>query len=112
MTIITRSRGDTYPDEITVTHEATGGAINVIGCTFTLTVDPSKAPVDASANVYSISGVITDAVNGKVQFAPSAVQADQAPGTYYYDIQMVDATGAKRTLGLDKYIYTQDITKT
>lgn len=110
MTTITRRRGDTYADEITVT-DSKGAVINITGYTFTMTLDPSKAPLDATANLYSITGTILNAVGGRVEFAPTAMQADQTPGTYYYDIQMVDGAGRKRTIALDKYVYTQDISK-
>ena len=110
MTIITRKRGDTYPDVIAVKNAATGAVVNIAGATFTMTIDTLKAPADALTNVYSLTGTIVDAVAGTVSFAPSAVQADHL-GTFYYDVQMVGADGFKRTIGLDKYIYTQDITK-
>lgn len=111
MVAITRKRGDTYADEITVKSKTTGLPINIAGYTFTMTLDPSKAPVDASANLYSLTGTIIDAAAGRVEFAPSAMQADQLPGTYYYDIQLIDAATRKRTIVLDKYTYTQDISK-
>jgi len=38
-------------------------------------------------------------------------QADQVPGVYYFDVQMIDGAGRIRTIALDKYTYTQDITK-
>ena len=110
MTAITRRRGDTYGDEITVTDSA-GAAINITGYTFVLTLDPSKTPSDATANLYAITGTILDAPAGRVEFAPTAMQADQTPGTYYYDIQMVDGASRKRTIALDKYVYQQDISK-
>lgn len=111
MTIITRRRGDTYADEIIVTSEVTGAAMNVTGYTFKLTVDPSKAPADGTTKLYEVVGTIVDGPAGKVEFAPTEQQANQTPGTYYYDIQMTDGNGRKRTIALDKYVYQQDITK-
>jgi len=111
MPTITRKRGDTYADEITVTSETTGQPINITGYTFVLTVDPEKAPASAANNLYSITGTILDATAGRVEFAPSDVQANQLPGTYYYDIQLIDGAGRKRTIALDKYVYQQDISK-
>ncbi len=110
MTAITRKRGDTYAETITVT-DTTGAVIDITGYTFKLTVDPEKAPVSAANNLFSITGTILSAVAGTVEFAPSAPQADQTPGTYYYDIEMVDGAGRIRTIALDKYIVTQDISK-
>ena len=48
---------------------------------------------------------------GRVEFAPSALQADQTPGAYWYDVQMIDGASRKRTIALDKYKYEQDISK-
>ena len=110
MTTITRRRGDTYGDEITVTNSL-GAVVNITGYTFVMTLDTSIAPANAGTNVYSITGTILDAPNGRVEFAPTALQADQTPGTFYYDIQMTDGAGRKRTIALDKYVYKQDISK-
>lgn len=111
MTIFTRRRGDTYADEITVISKTTSAAIDITGYTFVMTLDPSQAPSTVANNLYQITGVIVDAPAGRVEFAPTALQSNQAPGTYYYDIQMIDGAGRIRTIALDKYIYTQDITK-
>ena len=80
MVAITRKRGDTYADEITVKSKATGLPINITGYTFTMTLDPEKSPATAANNLYSLTGTIVDAPNGRVEFAPSALQADQTPG--------------------------------
>jgi len=110
MSTITRKRGDTYAETVTVTDSA-GAAINITGYTFKLTVDPEKAPATAANNLFSIIGTILNAAAGTVEFAPSALQADQTPATYYYDISMTDGAGRIRTIALDKYVVTQDISK-
>lgn len=110
MTDITRKRGDTYADEFVLTSKTTRLPINLTGYTFLLTVDPEKAPTGTTNNLYQLSGTILDAAAGRVEFAPSATQADHV-GTYYYDVQMVDGTGRKRTVVAGKYKYEQDITK-
>lgn len=111
MTDITRKRGDTYADEIEVKSQNTGLVLDVTGYTFVMAIDPSKFPETATNNLYSINGTILDGPNGIVEFAPSAVQADQIPGIYYYEIQMTDTTGRIRTISSGKYTYTQDIVK-
>jgi hypothetical protein len=110
MATFSRRRGDTYGDEIIV-KDSDGNIVPIAGYTFTMTLDPSKSPADATNNLYSLTGTILDAPNGRVEFVPTAQQADQTPGVYYYDIQMVDGLGRKRTIALDKYTYTQDISK-
>lgn len=105
---IERKRGDTYPIEIAVS--ADGAALNVTGTSLLLTVDPNKAPLDATANLFQLNGVVTDGPNGRVAFTPTPSQVDRV-GKFYYDIQMTDGTGAKRTVAEGKFILTQDITK-
>lgn len=106
---ITRYRGDTYPDEMSIVTSA-GAAQNITGFTFVMTLNRDEFPTDATNQVYQLNGTITDAANGLVEFAPSAVQADQV-GTLYYDVQMTDAGGAIKTIQTGKYIYLQNITK-
>lgn len=110
MSDIERKRGDTYADEFIIKSKATGLPINITGYTFTLTVDPAKDPVDATNNLFTLTGTIIDAVAGRVEFAPTTVQADHV-GQYYYDVQMIDGSGRKRTIVLAKYKLVQDITK-
>lgn len=107
---ITRTRGDTYPDQITVLSQATGEPINITGYSFALTVDANSDPVSSATNLYSLVGVIIDGPNGVVEFSPSAVQADLV-GEYFYDIQMTDTNGKKRTIVKGRYVYEQDVTK-
>ena len=110
MTAIKRRRGDTYADEIVVKSKSTGLPVNIAGYSFVMTLDPSKTPADATNNLYALTGVIVDAAAGRVEFAPTALQADQL-GEFYYDVQMTDGAGRTRTVALDKYTYTQDISK-
>jgi hypothetical protein len=111
MTDITRKRGDTYADEFVLKSKVTGQPINLTGYTFLLTVDPNKEPTSAATNAYQLTGTILDAVGGRVEFAPTAMQADRV-GAFFYDVQMVDGAGRKRTVVSGKYKYEQDITKT
>lgn len=110
MTVITRKRGDTYADEFIFKSAKTKLPLNVTGYTFLLTVDTLKTPPDETTKVYQLTGTILDAAAGRVEFAPSALQANQV-GAFFYDVQMVDGAGRKRTPIADKYKYEQDITK-
>jgi hypothetical protein len=107
--VITRYRGDTAPDQFTI--QRNGVAVNITGCTFKLTVNSVKDPVDATTQLFTVAGSITSAVAGEVEFAPDATQADQSPGRYYYDVQMTDGSGAIRTAQKGVYRFIQDITK-
>ena len=110
MTDLTRKRGDTYADQIVVV-DSTGVVVDITGYSFVLTVDPSNAPSSAANNLFSLTGGIIDAVNGVVEFAPTALQADQAPGRYWYDVQMTDVGAAIRTIVTGRYTIEQDISK-
>lgn len=105
-----RYRGDTVPDSFTI-KDSTGTVVNITGYSFLMTVNSDKNPADATNEIYQLTGSITDAPNGVVEFEPSAVQADQPPGTLYYDIQMTDASSKISTIVKGKLKYLQDITK-
>ena len=110
MTDITRKRGDTHAVEFAVT-DSSGTAIDVTGYTFLFTVDPNKYPATSADNVFQLTGVITDAAAGLVEFAPTALQADMTPGTYFFDCQMTDDNSRIRTIDSGKFKIVQDITK-
>lgn len=106
---ITRYRGDTAPDQFTITRD--NAAVSIAGCSFKLTVNPEKNPVDDTDQLFSVTGTITSAVAGEVEFSPNSTQADQVPGRYYYDVEMTDGVGAIRTVVKGVYRFVQDITK-
>ena len=117
--VLCRKRGDTAPDRITVLDsESTTtpqAALNITGFIYTLTInterDPDPGPPEIGNELVQITGTITDAANGEVEFTFSAAQADQVPETYWYDIQQVDASGSIKTIAKNKYIFYQDVTK-
>jgi hypothetical protein len=106
---ITRYRGDTAPDQFTITRD--GVAVDITGYAFKLTVNSNDDPTDTADQLYSLTGSITDAAAGYVEFAPTAMEADQTPGEYYYDVQQTDDLGAILTVAKGRYRYKQDITK-
>lgn len=103
------TRGDTTPWTHTITFNA--AAVNITGYTYKLTVDPSKNPTDALANLFTLVGVVTDGPNGIVQFEMSAVQSDQTPKDYYFDIEQTDGSGKIRTIAKGVFTFEQDISK-
>lgn len=108
--IITRKRGDTYADEFIIKSKETGLPLNITGYSFLMVLDPESSPATSANNLYQIVGSVINGPAGLVEFAPSALQADQL-GAYFFDIQMIDGAGRKRTIESDSYIYKQDITK-
>jgi hypothetical protein len=110
MTDITRKRGDTAKLMSYITYGDDGSAVDISGCTFLLTVDPSKAPVDATNNLFQLVGQVIDSAGGEVAYPISEEQADQV-GRYYFDEQMTNPDGEILTIDSGKIKFTQDITK-
>lgn len=108
---IVRLRGDTSADVIVERDATTGLPRDVTGFTYLLTVNSLKNPPDDTTQVTQIVGTLSDPTNGVVHFTWSSNAADQAPGTYWYDIQRTDTLGRITTLAKNKYIFRQDITK-
>lgn len=104
------SRGDTTPWTFTV-QDSAGAAVNITGFTYVLTVDPSDEPTDAVNNLFALTGTITDGPNGIVEFELSAVQADQTPSVYFFDLQQTDGSGKLRTIAKGEFEFKQDISK-
>lgn len=108
---ICRKRGDTFPFQLNIKDE-NGVAIDITGDTFLLTVDPSPAPTGSGNNLFQLTGTIINGPGGVVEFQPSAVQADQTPATYFYDVQQTEAvTSDIRTILYGEWQVVQDITK-
>ena len=105
---ICRTRGDTFPFDITFTLEG-GGNLPTTGNTFLLTVDPSPAPADAVNNLFQ--NTPTTPSDGVVRVTLSAAEADQTPGTYFYDLQMTSGGTSVRTIAKGQWVVEQDVTK-
>lgn len=104
------SRGDTAPWTFTI-QDSAGAAIDITGNSYLLTVDPSDEPVDNTNNLFALTGTLTDPTNGVVQFEMSAVQADQTPQEYFFDLQQTDTAAKIRTIAKGVFEFKQDITK-
>jgi hypothetical protein len=113
--IIERKRGDTAPDVILVKDPDNPTlALNVTGFAYTLTVNTDRRPTTVppfGTELLQIAGTLADPVNGRVEFAWSALNADQVPGRYWYDIQQIDAGARKKTIAKNEYVFYQDVTK-
>lgn len=107
---IERSRGDTAPDEFTVSVKRTRKGANITGCSFKMTLSTVPEPTDQSTQVYQLEGSLINPETGVVSFSPTEDQSNII-GYFYYDIQMTDTYGKIRTLVKGTYEYTQDITK-
>lgn len=100
-----RRRLNTYADELTIKSEATGAVIDITGATFVMYVTTTKNPDSFADAVYSITGTILDGPNGRVEFAPTLLQATQPDSTLYHEVVMTDTATRTRTVAMGKYIY-------
>jgi hypothetical protein len=110
---ITRFRGDTVPESFYV-KTSDGLNYDITGCAFKLTLNTLRNPPDTSTQIlqlFETTLVPAEAVQGIVNFAPTALQADLPIGKYYYDIQMTYPTGDIQTIYTGRVTIRQDITK-
>lgn len=106
-------RGDSRAKGFKLTDES-GTAVDITGFTFILTVNTHRNPdpaVPIGTELFSVAGVIIDANEGTFSFAPTAVDTDQLPADYFYDIQMTDAGGGIQTIIKGKFVVIQDVSK-
>ena len=107
---ITRVRGDTVSFRFNVKDSA-GAAVDISGFSYKLTVDTLEDPTDDTTKVFQLTGSIVDAANGVVEFSISALQSDQDPNMYYFDLEQTDNASKIRTIAKGQWIVLQDITK-
>jgi len=114
---ICRFRGDTQPVKRRVTQQGSPSAIDITAYTFLMTVNTVKNPTVGSpgngTQLFQIPGTITDGPNGRFEFQYTASPnpAEVSPGSYFYDMEMIDGAGVVRTIAKGKYVVKQDITK-
>ena len=105
------ARGDNIPIQFTIVNDS-DVAQNITGFSYEFAVNTNKNPIDASNEQFRLTGVLTDAANGLVEFRPSTTNTDLSPATYYYDLQQIDDGGFKHTLHKSTFTIEQDINKT
>ena len=103
----TFARGDTIGIQVTLTDGT--DPINLTGASVKLTVNTEQEPADATNEVFELTGNITDAVNGVVEFVPSIAQATQTPAEYFYDVQVTLASGRIVSALAGSWTYVADI---
>ena len=106
---ITRARGDTYRIRITFTVD--GLRLDLTGATLLLTVNSEENPVDATNQLFQLTGAIFgDEKDGVVDFTQTTDDADNV-GEFFHDVQMTAVGGEIRTLIKGQFLMVQDITK-
>ncbi len=93
-----------------IVQDSAGVAVNITGFSFRLTVNTDKNPAPGT-ELFTVTGVITDATAGKVAFAPTTTDTDQDPSKYFYDVEQTDGSGAISTIIKGVAEIIQDISK-
>ena len=105
-------RGDSYPLTMTIKDKKTKEVVPLTGYSFKLAVDPQQDPVDDSEQIFQVDGVLDgDPTTGRVSFTPTSLQTDFGKGSYWFGIQMIDASGNVKTIAKYKWKQSQDINK-
>jgi hypothetical protein len=110
---ITYKRGDSRPLVFVLSDKNTGTALDLTGYTApVLAVNSEAAPTDVTNELFKVTGVIdATPTTGRISFTPTTTNSDQTPGTYFYDAQVLDASGNKLTFVEGKFKITQDRAK-
>lgn len=105
------TRGDT--SEITARFvDSSGDAIDLTGGTVFFTANATKAPTtdDAAVITKDITS-FSDPTSGVQTITFSSTDTNITPGTYFYDIQFVSASGTVISNKADKLVISPDITR-
>jgi hypothetical protein len=103
MRVITRTRGDTYPDVVSLRLKSTRAPYDVSsGFTFSLVLDTLPSPPDDTTQLFSVDGVVDNATPNTVSFTMTTDQANRV-GSFFYDIRMFDPAGLRRTIDSGEY---------
>jgi len=99
-------QGDTRPAiQVTLTDSNTGTAINITGATVVMFFRAAGI----SGILDTLTGVITDAVNGKVAFNWNSTTLATAVGNYEGEVQVTFSDGGiQSTYALLKFIVRAD----
>ena len=109
-TQISTFRGDTDPFNVVFVDDDGVTRLNVTGYTFSMSISATENPTTPAVGDFTITGTITDATNGEVEFSPLIGDVDIL-GDWFYDIQWTDANSKIRTISKGGIRYVQDITK-
>lgn len=101
------ARGDNKTVKLTVTDSA-DVPVDITGLALLLSVHTDSEPVDATTQLFVLTGSVTDGPNGVVEFKPTTTQAVQTPDTYFYDIQLTLADNTRLSLVTGTWTYVSD----
>lgn len=103
-------RGDDVTINVTV-QDSDDNAIDITGYTFWFTMKKQQDDTDAQAVIQKSVTSHTTPASGLTAFSLSKTDTNIAVDSYYYDIQMKDASGNVQTLTKGQAKVIQDITQ-
>ena len=108
-------RGDSRLLNITILQSDGVTPFNLTGCEvfFTLNLQsmPPNSSTDASAALATSTSTFTNPTSGVAQIQLTNAQTQPlTAGTYYYDVQLKDASGNITSLAQNQFIVITDIT--
>jgi hypothetical protein len=102
-------KADSATIRCSVVKASDGSVMDLTSYTAKLSVKREQYDNDADA-LFILSGTISSPTTGVCTFAVTTANSDQRPGTYYYDIQVVNGTTIK-TVAAGKFIIQWDVTR-
>lgn len=108
---LTRKRGDTKRFTFSLEEKVDNDYLPIDITNWSLfkfTVNSDRNPIDTSTQIFQSTGVVVDALLGKVAFT---MDGTVPVGMYFFDIQATDNNTEITTLLEGVYKVTQDITK-
>jgi len=111
MTKISVIRGDSRTIQVTFT-DSSNQPVDLTGAELFFTVNASSDPTDdSSAAIHKTVSVFTDPTSGVATISLSGTDTDIDPKTYFYDVQIKDASGDITSSKQDKFTVTADISR-
>lgn len=106
-------RGDTQVISLQCYQSDNVTPLDLTGATVYFTVNSSNAPTDdTSAAFQKTTSSHTAPTLGQTSITINASDTQSlTPGTYYYDVQVTDASGHKTSLKKDVFVINSDITR-
>jgi len=106
---ITRHRGDDVPLVLKLWKDKKAAElVDLTGCAATLSVSAEETPTTSDYVLQSTATV--DPVEGTLTFPFTTADVDNV-GKFFFDVQLTDANGKKKTIRKAKWTFEQDITK-
>lgn len=104
-------RGDSRTIKVTF-KDADGALYDLTGATAYLTINRNGKPTsDLSAAVQITETNIENPASGIVTFRLTPTDTDLTPGTYWFDVQLVDAENNKLSRKREELTVIPDITR-